>query len=236
MNKVGITINELGPVKNQVIELKPVMLFTGESSLGKSYVNFLAYYLFYVFSSERMYDFLLEKIGIDVNDKKEFSFELTSMELIDWMQNDVREFFVYLYNFDDFRCDVKFDFKDVEDIFAIKYTRDDFKNNKDKDFFSFNIEINGRKNKRIALSQRLEGYIGNAICQQLCICFLGMYIHRSYLLPPGRALAPPRGSHWDRWAEALRRQDPQSPSAPWWCPCPWKPRQGGTQRRQRNRS
>ena len=51
MNKVVIKINELGPVKNQEIELKPVLLFTGESSLGKSYVNFLAYYLFYVFHS-----------------------------------------------------------------------------------------------------------------------------------------------------------------------------------------
>ena len=97
MNKVSIKINELGPVKNQEIELKPVMLFTGESSLGKSYVNFLAYYLFYVFSSERMFDFLLEKIGVDVNDKKEFSFDLKSSDLIDWMQNDVRKFFVYLY-------------------------------------------------------------------------------------------------------------------------------------------
>lgn len=58
--KVVININELGPVKEQVIELKPVMLFTGESGLGKSHVNFLAYYLFYVFLSERMHDCILE--------------------------------------------------------------------------------------------------------------------------------------------------------------------------------
>ena len=187
MNKVVIKINELGPVKNQAIELKPVLLFTGESSLGKSYVNFLAYYLFYVFSSERMFDFLLEKIGVDVNDIKEFSFDLKSADLIDWLQNDVRKFFVYLYNFDDFKCDVKFVFENVEDNFAVKYTRVDNKNNKDKDFFSFNIELNGKKNKRIAFSQRLDEFICYAICQQLCYGYLGVDIRRTFLLPPGRA-------------------------------------------------
>lgn len=187
MKNVGIKINELGPVKNQEIELKPVMLFTGESSLGKSYVNFLAYYLFYVFSSERMLDFLLEKIGVDVNDKKEFSFDLKSTELIEWMQNDVREFFVYLYNFDDFRCDVKFDFEGVEDNFAIKYTRVEAENNKDKEFALFLIELNGEKIRSIGFQQGLEGKICHTICQQLCRSFLGIDIRRSFLLPPGRA-------------------------------------------------
>lgn len=187
MNKVVIKIKELGPVKNQEIELKPVLLFTGESSLGKSYVNFLAYYLFYVFSSERMFDFLLEKIGVDVNDKKEFSFDLKSADLIDWIQNDVRKFFVYLYNFDGFKCDVRFDFEGVEKDFVIKYTRVDAKNNKDKDFLLIQIELNGKKIKSIALQQRLEGAICHVICQQLCRVFLGISIHRTYLLPPGRA-------------------------------------------------
>ena len=160
MNKVSIKINELGPVKNQEIELKPVMLFTGESSLGKSYVNFLAYYL--------------------------FSFDLKSADLIDWMQNDVRKFFVYLYNFDDFRCDVKFDFKKVEDSFAIKYTH---VNAKIKDlFYTFNIEINGEKIRSSAYYQhRFEEAICRTISQQLCHSFLGIDIHRSFLLPPGRA-------------------------------------------------
>ena len=187
MNKVSIKINELGPVKNQEIELKPVMLFTGESSLGKSYVNFLAYYLFYVFSSERMFDFLLEKIGVDVNDKKEFLFDLKSADLIDWMQSDVRKFFVYLYNFDDFRCDVRFGFEGVEDNFAIKYTRVDSKNNKDKEFFSFNIELNGKKIRSMTFPHLLKGTISQVICQQLCRIFLGIDIRRTFLLPPGRA-------------------------------------------------
>lgn len=185
MKKVVININELGPVKEQVIELKPVMLFTGESGLGKSYVNFLAYYLFYVFSSERMYDFLLEKIGVDVNDKKEFSISLHTSELIDWLQNDVKKFFIYLYNYDCFRCDVKFTFKGVEDILNIKYSQ--VENKKNSEFFVFQIDINGRQAQSITFKQHVDKTICRTICNQLCRVFLEARTNKSFLLPPGRA-------------------------------------------------
>ncbi len=186
MKKVVISINELGPVKEQVIELKPVMLFTGESGLGKSYVNFLAYYLFYVFSSERLYDFLLEKIGIDINDKKEFSFSLNTGELIDWLQNDVKKFFIYLYNFDDFKCDVKFTFKGVEDVINIKYSRVDNRT-KDNEYFIFQIDINNKSIRSITFKQHLDKTMCRVICKHLCRELLGVRTNRSFLLPPGRA-------------------------------------------------
>lgn len=187
MKKVVININELGPVKEQVIELKPVMLFTGESGLGKSYVNFLAYYLFYVFSSERMYDFLLEKIGTDINDKKEFSFSLNTGELIDWLHNDVKKFFVYLYNYDNIKCDVEFLFEKIEEEFKIKYTKNDVKNG-DKDFLSFLIDFNGKKTRTFfAYQQRMDRAVCDVVIRQLCFRFLGVDVVRSFLLPPGRA-------------------------------------------------
>lgn len=185
MKKVVININELGPVKEQIIELKPVMLFTGESGLGKSYVNFLAYYLFYVFSSERMYDFLLEKIEADVNNKKEFAFSLNTAEIIDWLQNDVKKFFIYLYNFDDFKCDVKFTFKGAEDVINVKYSQ--IENKKKSDFSVFLVDINGRQIRTITLKQHLDKTLCMVVCNQLCRDFLGVQTNRSYLLPPGRA-------------------------------------------------
>lgn len=185
MKKVVININELGPVKEQVIELKPVMLFTGESGLGKSYVNFLAYYLFYVFSSERMYGFLLEKIGLDINDNKEFSFGLKTSELIDWLHDDVKRFFIYLYNFDDFKCDVKFTFRGVEDVLNIKYTQ--IENKKNSEFFVFQIDINGKQDQSITFKQHVDKTVCRAICNQLCRVFLGARTNKSFLLPPGRA-------------------------------------------------
>lgn len=46
MKKVRIHISKLGPIVDQEIELAQLMLFTGDSNLGKSYTNFLCYYLF----------------------------------------------------------------------------------------------------------------------------------------------------------------------------------------------
>ena len=38
MNKVTFNINQLGAIKDSKIEMKPFMLFSGESGLGKSYI------------------------------------------------------------------------------------------------------------------------------------------------------------------------------------------------------
>ncbi len=42
MNPVIFQIKKLGAVKNSKIELKPFMIFSGESGLGKSYVAFFS--------------------------------------------------------------------------------------------------------------------------------------------------------------------------------------------------
>ena len=189
MNKVIIHIKELGPVKDQTVELKPVMLFTGESSLGKSYVNFLSYYLFYILSSERMNDFLLEKLDTNLNNK-EFSISLSSTELIDWLQHDVKRFFVYLYNFDDFKCDVKFEFSGVKDFYSVKYTRTYEKtdNSDNTDVSIFQVEINGKKDRQLfSFSPRTDLSICESFRKLLSTELLGVSVVRSFLLPPGRA-------------------------------------------------
>ena len=70
MSNIKIHIIELGPVKDCELTLAPVMLFTGKSNLGKSYVNFLAYYVYNLFSSQRLYDFITNKITVDVEKAK----------------------------------------------------------------------------------------------------------------------------------------------------------------------
>lgn len=185
MNNVKILINELGPVKKQVIELKPVMLFTGESSLGKSYVNFLTYYLFHVFLSERMYDFLMKKMDTNVYENKDFSFDLNSSELINWMQYDVKKFFVYLYNYDDFKCDVKFSFDGIDENYNIRTIQKNIRNDSERIYVQ--LYINGEGTSFYAFTQQLERNICRSICRQLCSKFMGQHINSSYLLPPGRA-------------------------------------------------
>ena len=63
MKKFGIEIRikKFGPVKNTTIRLSPLTIFTGESNLGKSYVNYLVYYIFHFLSGEGLDDILEPK-------------------------------------------------------------------------------------------------------------------------------------------------------------------------------
>lgn len=94
MKKFRIHIEELGPIKNADITLAPVMIFTGASNLGKSYTNFLAYYIFNLFSGDRLKDFIRTKVTEDMEAQKEFNFSFTIDELKLWMEEDVKKFFV----------------------------------------------------------------------------------------------------------------------------------------------
>ena len=186
MNKCSIYVKRLGPIENQNIELAPVMIFTGESSLGKSYINFLTYYVFNVFTSERMYDFLQSKIAVDINSTKQFSFEVKTEEIIAWMASDVKKFFVYLYNYNDISCDIEFKFEDVDSAFKIQY-KERRQDKSERDFFVFDVTVNKISTISFSSGQRKENAICRNIVRQLCISFLGERYMRTLLLPPGRA-------------------------------------------------
>lgn len=186
MKSCIIHINKLGPIENQVIELAPVMFFTGESNLGKSYVNFLSYYVYKVFSSDRLFDFLLSKITQDAITAKDFSFKIDTKEIIAWMSNDVRKFFAYLYNYDEIPCDVEFEFENVEDSFEIQY-KEQHRDNNENDYFAFEVIINKLSSITITSEQRIEKAICRNIVRQLCQVFMGGRYMRTLLLPPGRA-------------------------------------------------
>ena len=61
MNPVIFQIKKLGAVRNSKIELKPLMIFSGESGLGKSYVAFLVHYLYTLLTSHRLTSFFKER-------------------------------------------------------------------------------------------------------------------------------------------------------------------------------
>ena len=104
MTKGIIHIEELGPLKNIDIELSQLMLFTGASNLGKSYVNFLCYYVFSLFANNRIQRFLSNKIEgkIAKGDKLSFSFSLSDLRR--WMMEDARIFMRELLNYPDLPC------------------------------------------------------------------------------------------------------------------------------------
>ena len=69
MKEFRIHIEELGPIKDADITLAPVMIFTGASNLGKSYTNFLTYYIFNLFSGDRLKDFIRTKVTENIEEQ-----------------------------------------------------------------------------------------------------------------------------------------------------------------------
>jgi len=186
MNKVRIHINELGPVRNQDIELAPVMLFTGESSLGKSYVNFLAYYVFNVFSTNRLEQFLSDHFPEGWESKKDFDFNLSISDLVAWMKADVKAFFQYLYHYDNFRCDVDFIFTLHEDVIRFRYNMQNRPKN-DSSIFVFHTHVDNQTIVSLSTEQSADKAISRSFRALLCNKMLGIDIAKSILLPPGRA-------------------------------------------------
>lgn len=55
---IKIYIEELGPIRDSVIELKPFMIFSGESGMGKSYTVLLVHYIYRILCNAALSSFL----------------------------------------------------------------------------------------------------------------------------------------------------------------------------------
>lgn len=188
MKKFIIHIDSLGPIQHTSIELAPVMIFTGSSNLGKSYTNFLTYYVFNLFSSDRLKDFIRFKIwdGKIKNDEDFFRFSFTTEELQQWMEEDVKNFFAYLLNYPNVPCKVRFQFEGENTTFDISYTKNaDIKTDDGFNIILINIDNTNyaiptvQKSILQATALQIAKHLGNEL--------LGIQIQHSYLLPPGRA-------------------------------------------------
>lgn len=115
MNPVIFHIKKLGAVRNSKIELKPLMIFSGESGLGKSYVAFLVHYLYTLLVSDRLISFFNEK-SIDfksIFEKKQSGQVLLSIpadELFAWINKDAINYIGYLIGHEKFDGEVEIQF------------------------------------------------------------------------------------------------------------------------------
>ena len=187
MKKLTIDIEKLGPIQNAVIELAPVMIFTGASNLGKSYVNFLTYYVFNLFSSKRLEGFLSSKFTGEIESKDSFSFSFTVNELEEWMEADVRSFFVYLLNYPNVPCDVHFRFDNHRTDFSISIKEESIPKVMDEEFKPTSITVNGKGKYLVFRRVNTIEAIVQPIATILRRTLLDIDIKHAFLLPPGRA-------------------------------------------------
>lgn len=129
MQQVIFDIKRLGAIRDSSITLSPMMIFSGESGLGKSYAAFLVHYLYYVLlDSDRFLNFFLEQ-GYDFNEiykKKESGkviLSISAQEVLDWLNKDAVSYIGYLVGHQNIDGDINIKLPIQEKSFDFIFTQ-----------------------------------------------------------------------------------------------------------------
>lgn len=101
MNNISIHIDSLGPIRNADIDIRPLMIFTGESGLGKSYLACLANYTYALLSkgNGRLMDYFSEvdfSTLLDGKKSGDVIFSITTSDLFNWINRDAIHYIGYM--------------------------------------------------------------------------------------------------------------------------------------------
>ena len=113
---IKILIKGLGRIRNAEIELKPFMVFTGDSGLGKSYTAFLVDHVHQCLAGKRTEAFVrerLQRISNEKNPRVDFAFTLG--DLRSWMESDAERHLRYLTGNPQLRLNVGYDFGQTDE-------------------------------------------------------------------------------------------------------------------------
>lgn len=129
MQQVTFDIKRLGAIRDSSMTLSPMMIFSGESGLGKSYAAFLVHYLYYVLlDSDRFLNFFPEQ-GYDFNEiykKRESGKVILSVpvqNVLDWLNKDAVAYIGYLVGFQNLDGDVNIKLPIQEKTFDFIFTQ-----------------------------------------------------------------------------------------------------------------
>ena len=119
MKSIKLHINKLGLVRDADLEITPMMVFSGESGLGKSFLAILCHYFFYVWldsKSTRLDTFFKsfqDKRGINFFDENNSlpdsgeALSITKQELEEWLSKDAISYLGYMIGHDTIKGEIK---------------------------------------------------------------------------------------------------------------------------------
>ena len=106
MEKIKIEIEHLGSIRDSEIELSPVMIFSGESGLGKSYLAILCHYFFDVLVNNARINGFIKEQGLNFSRMRQSlngigeAFYLSKKDLESWLSKDAVQYLRYMLNND----------------------------------------------------------------------------------------------------------------------------------------
>lgn len=190
MDKMRIKINRLGAVTDSEITLRPLMIFMGESGLGKSYVAFLAHYVYAVLGSDRLahyfdgYDFneLLQNVK-----SGDTILEIPMRDLFDWINKDAINYIGYLIGYDSFNGDVEINWPFADESIKFTYT-EEIAGLSNAESVIYNISTNKFTYNILSDSSKINARVFETLIRaELSDAMFDEYINfADYILPPSR--------------------------------------------------
>lgn len=193
MITVTFDIKKLGAIRDSKLEMKPLMIFSGESGLGKSYAAFLVHYLYVLLINDRLNNYFLESnydFKSVFNEKKsgDILFRLSAKELFSWINKDAISYIGYMIGNENLTGEVEINFTCKNEYFEFLFEDEIVGLDKREEVFykivlndfTYRIMANTFEPSSIPFADLLSAVLSEEI--------FGHYtaITRTYLLPPFR--------------------------------------------------
>ncbi len=194
MRSIKLTINKLGSIRDSEIEIMPMMLFSGESGLGKSYLAILCHYFFEIMANRKRIGKLFENSKADFDEMSShfedngIFFVLKKSILEEWLAADAVDYLSYMLGNKSFEADFSVSLPDsIAEEIPFTYKRDLVEIN-DKKELAFLIAVPGLRlrvrergvNDESPMSFLLRLYMIQHILQEQA------FELRTFVLPPSR--------------------------------------------------
>ena len=195
MKKISFFIKSLGAIRDSEIELTPLMIFSGESGLGKSYASFLIHYLyvllspskhnrFFTFFKEKEYDF--KSIIENRNKQGGELFKIRKSDILDWINADAVTYIGYLLGHNSLEGEVNINIPIDDLIFHWDEDIMGLENNEEVFYkitlgsFVYRMPAAGVENLEIVFNALLVAFLRDVILEDY------NSQSRTFLMPPSR--------------------------------------------------
>lgn len=190
-----IHINEYGPIKDAEIKFYPMLIFIGNSNLGKSYVNYLFYFLMQSLTWNMFQDIAENIFSRHKLDDGDFSFSLTENDLRKWLVEHVQAYLASFLGDQSLQCSVSFSLGLDEVLpngkIKVFYHREFVKGSEENPFDTIStiVNINGEVSSTrfyVNGSGQEKQHLGHLISTYVQKLLFGYVVPKSVILPPAR--------------------------------------------------
>ena len=191
---IEIQIEQLGPIRDSKIVLKPFMFFSGESGTGKSYTALLIHYIYCLICDNALSDFFKEQ-GVSYNqlmaehpdDEEGVLYEFSLSQLEAWCSKAAVSYLGQMLGNPALKAQISIRFKGVPDHYKYTFKKEVLNLSGDvMDYFDL-IQLNNGHSVRVPhRSEKWEAIPLYLLFQISMKTIFGIKQSKTFLLPPSR--------------------------------------------------